>query len=189
MPHTLPYWGMSPLHPNPASSDNSPLHPPWVMSQCPPAAWCLGGPAGAWCSSLSRSQSQCKVPVEPCPTVQCQSNAGPSASAWKVPVASARVQVCRCWSQFYIPAGGAGVRATPAPHSCSLPRMVPAPVPTDGPVFWMIPDLGAWAMLDVDPGSQQGSQFTRLVPSSRTSASWRRSHFPLPGAASPHSQW
>lgn len=127
-----------------------------------------------------RARSQA-VPVGPCPIIRCQDNAGPSASVWKVPAASASVQVCKCWSQF--PAGAAGVRVAPVLHSCSLPRTVPAPS-----ICWMIPGLGARAMLDLDPGSQQGSRFTRLVPSSWTSASWRRSHFPLPGGSSPRSQ-
>lgn len=155
------------------------------MSQCLPAAWCLGGPAGAQWSSFSSSQCQGKVPGSASGTLsyylvpgqcwgKCQCLEGPSAS----------VQVCRCWFQFQFPAGGSGVRVAPAPHSCSLPRTVPAPAPSDGPIFRTIPGHGARAMLDLDPGSHQGSQFTRRVPS----ASWRRSHFPLPGGASPHSQ-
>lgn len=56
--------GVCALHPNPATCDDSSLHPPWVMSQWLPAPWCLGGPAagGARCSSLFSSQCQGKVP-------------------------------------------------------------------------------------------------------------------------------
>lgn len=86
--------GMCSLHPNPATSDDFSLHPPWVMSQFFPAPWCLGGPAGAGdgapaCSASSASARPQAVPAGPCPIIQCQGKAGRSASAWKVPVARA----------------------------------------------------------------------------------------------------
>lgn len=42
-----------------------------------------GAPACPVPSARARPQA---VPVGPCPTIRCQGNAGPSASAWNVPV-------------------------------------------------------------------------------------------------------
>lgn len=193
MAHAIPYGGcvlctqiLQPLMTLPCT----------LRGLCPNASQlprCLGGPAGsgAWCSNLSSSQCQGKVPGR---TSRTLSYCPVPRQCWaKLPGRSQCPGMhwpCWCWSQFQLPAGAAGVRVAPVPHSSSLPKPVPAPVPSDGPIFWMIPGLGVWAMLDLDPRSPDWSPAPGPAPAGAVPISHYRV-VPVPTPSSDHSsqQW